>query len=505
MKLNYLSEIGFDRRKNIEPNRSTAHARPFSSPWVAGAPAMLFRSLKIVVRLLALALVPCCAYCQCTLLNQSTCAGVYSGSANPSLGTFLADVEASFQAIDAATASMPQPKIALTAQIIPASGGWLSSSVQTFGPAIDGYMDLLKTKAGVTIQDVNMWPSVLSSASQYSPGAGDITIASDCAGGVTIGTGVSLPTGTGHNTRCMALTYYDSMFSHAAASGITLRLGFFPYGDTIAACGLSPVPGTFTESQYEHCLIPLIKAAMSRWTTAITAVQVFEEPLDGMATVQVFSIADVGTFIRNSSGAVKAIVPAALIGAAATQQDSGYWTDWTTGNISGAGTPAALDFLVLDLFSNNCDQSGNRYYHETQWYQSNYLGAHAGGKPVRVGQSDHPIWCPATGVPLQPNAYLGADDIIWQTSGMQTAWQSTIIKWASAAQIQSFSVFCTLPFFNYTADQSNDNCVVGTYSALAMSQLSPTDAAAGYQTLGQGPAESIQGKAHLTGRARLGQ
>lgn len=265
---------------------------------------------KRVMRLLATALLrACCAYCQCTLFNQTTCATVYSGTPNPSLGTFLADVEASFQAINTAVASMPQPKIALTAQLLPASGSWLSTGVPAFGPAINGYMDLLKNGAGVAIQDVNLWPSVLSSASQYSPGAGNITVASDCAGGVTIGTGASVPAGTSHSTRCMALTYYDSMFSHAAANGITLRVGFFPAGDTITTCGLTPAPGTITESQYEQCLIPFIKAAMSRWTTAITAAQVFEEPLAAMAAVQVFSVADVATFIQHSSAAIKAIVP----------------------------------------------------------------------------------------------------------------------------------------------------------------------------------------------------
>jgi hypothetical protein len=459
-----------------------------------------------LIRLLAMALLPSgCAYCQCTLWNQSTCSSVYSGTANPSLSTFLADVESSFQAIDAGTAAMPQPKIILTAQILPASGAWLSTSVQSFGPSINGYMDLLKTNAGVTTQDVNIWPSVLSSASQYSPGSGNITIASDCAGGVTIGTGVSAPTGTSPAARCMALTYYDSMFSHAAASGITMRVGFFPSGDTIAACGLSPVPGTFTESQYEHCMIPLIKAAMSRWTTAVAAVQVFEEPLAGMASIQVFSVADVATFIHNSSAAAKTIAPGVLVGAAATQLDAAYWTDWTTGNVSGAGTPAALDFLAIDLFSGSCDQSGNQYYHETQWFQSKYLGSNAGGKPVRVGQSDHPVWCPASGISEQGTAYLGAGDVIWQSSGMQTTWQSTIVKWASAAGIQSFAMYCTIPLFNYTTNQANDNCSTGTYSAQAMSQLSPTDAAAEYQSLGQWPALSLQGKAHLTGRATLDQ
>lgn len=184
--------------------------------------------------------------------------------------------------------------------------------------------------------------------------------------------------------------------------------------------------------------------------------------------------------------------------------DTAYWTDWTTGNVSGAGTPAALDFLVIDLFSNNCDQSANSYYNETRWFQLNYLGAKAGGKPVRVGQSEHPIWCPAGGLAEQPNAYLGADDIIWQTSGMQTVWLATIIRWASAAGIQSFAMYCTLPLFNYTANQSNDNCMTGTYSALAMSQLAPTDAAAEYSALGQWSGESIQGNARLAGGARLG-
>jgi hypothetical protein len=249
---------------------------------------------------------------------------------------------------------------------------------------------------------------------------------------------------------------------------------------------------------------------MSRWTTAITAVQVLEEPLGVMASIQIFSIADIGTFIQHSSAAVKAIVPGALVGAAATgaswptAMDTGYWTDWTTGNVSGTGTPAALDFLVIDLFSGDCDQSGEQYYNETLWFKSNYLGAHAGGKPVRVGQSDHPGWCPAGGVSDQPNAYLGLGDIIWQTSGMQTAWQSTMVRWASAAGMQSFAIFCTLPFFNYTSNQSNDNCAVGSYSALAMSQLAPTDASASYRTLGQWSSESIQGNAHLAGRARLG-
>ena len=254
-------------------------------------------------------------------------------------------------------------------------------------------------------------------------------------------------------------------------------------------------------------MIPFIKAAMSRWTTAITAVQVFEEPVAGMAHVQVFSVADVGTFIHNSSAAVKAIVPGALVGAAATgisdpyNLDTPYWNDWA----NGATTPSSLDFLVIDYLSGNCDQSGNYYYTEAAWFVTNFLSpaVNIHGKPVRIGQADHPVWCPAGGISEQNTAYLGAGDVIWQTSGMQNTWQSTMIKWSSAAGIQSFAMFCSLPFFNYTANQSNDNCSTGTYSALAMSQLSPTDAAAAYKTIGEWPTASIQGNARLAGRANL--
>jgi hypothetical protein len=305
---------------------------------------VLFRQSRTLIWLVLLA--SSCAYGQCTLWNQSTCSSLYSFNANPSLATFLADVEASFQAIDAAVSAMPQPKIVVTAQILPASGAWISTAPQMFGPAINGYMDLLKTSAGV--------------------------------------------------------------FVGAAATGISY--------------------------------------------------------------------------------------PPSL--------DTPYWDDWA----NGSTTPASLDFLVIDYFGGSCVQSGNYYYSEAVWYAANFLSraANIHGKPVRIGQSDHPVWCPAGGSSEQRYAYLGAGDVIWQTSGMQTTWQSTMIRWASAAGLQSFAMYCTLPLFNYTANQSQDNCSTGAYSGLAMSQLSPTDAAAAYKSSAQWPTESIQGNTHLAGRASLG-
>src|ERR1039458_4330897 len=136
MKIKVLSEIGFDRQKNSERTAQPA-IRPHFHPNGWQAPRPCRSSFKIamatekqieanrlnaqkstgpktgyplgprkanlhVVRLLAMALlVSCCAYCQCTLLNQSTCASVYSGSANPSLTTFLADVEGQYACSEA--------------------------------------------------------------------------------------------------------------------------------------------------------------------------------------------------------------------------------------------------------------------------------------------------------------------------------------------------------------------------------------------------------------------
>ena len=57
------------------------------------------------------------------------------------------------------------------------------------------------------------------------------------------------------------------------------------------------------------------------------------------------------------------------------------------------------------------------------------------------------------------------------------------MHWASAMGIQSAAPFCDAWFFNYTSDQKNDSCVQGPWSALAMSNLSPTPAAAVYKQL----------------------
>jgi uncharacterized protein (TIGR03437 family) len=442
------------------------------------------------------------ASAQCTLFDPAGCSQVYSAPANPSLSTYLSEAEAAFQYTNASIAKMPQPQILLTAQVVPAAASWFSTAVQVFGPAIRKYMGMLQTDAGVSTQDVNIWgtpfacdPGYSGYATAFTP---SIVVPCDCGGGRTLAKGAALPAGSGPH--CTALSYYDGMFEYAATNGITIRTGWYPGGDEIKSCGLAPASagGVFTEGQFEECMIPFMQAGMNRYGSAITAVQVIEEPTAGMLLIQPFSVADTAKFIQDAATAVTAIVPGTAIGAAATgisggansiAQDRLYWNDW----LNPGGTGQYLNFLVADIFSGDCDlsiESGLPHYAGVlEWWQQNYLApakAYNGGagKPVRVGQSDPPVWCPIGGNATQYQAYLGEGDVIWENSGLQNEWLWTFMHWASAVGIQSAAPYCNVWFFNYTGSQQNDRCNQGSWSGLAMSDLSPTPAAAVYKQLG---------------------
>jgi hypothetical protein len=475
------------------------------------------------------------AYGQCTLWNQATCASVYTqgGTPSPSLASFLSNTWASFQAIDATVAHLPQPKITLTAQNWPCEGGTISipesvSLVSEFGPHCMQFSNLLAA-AGVTTQDMNFWQAAMASSVQYQAEGvtGQYNIAGDCAGTANHPyLNLNETPGSGSGPHCWALYYYDQTINNAALNGITIRAGDAQLRDDLQACGFSP-PGTLanpviTEAQYESCMIPLHKAAIARWP-GITAFQVLEEPTGGMSNVQVFSVADVSTFIQHDSAALKAINSSLKIGAAGTGlswhvDDSSYWADWT--NTSGNTYPA-LDFFVIDLFSGSCDPStSNSVFPGLAYYAAelaNWAGpfspgngqygyiraAKATGKPIRVGQSDAPYWCPAGGTADQSYDYLGQYDIVWNTSGLFNTWLATVIPWASANGIQSFSIFFTAPLFYYSTNQLDDNAS-NESSGTAMASLAPTNSAATYKMLGQWWGESAQGKSRITGDAHLG-
>jgi hypothetical protein len=464
----------------------------------------------------------CSAWAQCNMTNQAGCGGVYTlpGTPSPSLGTFLAEENASYQAIAASIAGMPQPKMVMSGQITPASGSYLPMGVASYGPAIPTYMHMMATYAGVTTQDAFVHTASLAASSQYAPGSGDITVPTDCAGGVHLTLNQAVPPGSG--PLCTMLGYYDQMYQYAANNGITMR-GGFPGVDAsqVTACGLTA--GSITESQFEHCFLPLTKAEFARWGAAITRYQVVIEPVGALASVQLFGVSDVALIIQDFSTAIKAISPTTKIGATATglsfpitaapNTDICYWQDWAAVTqlnsacaSSATNTYQYLDYLGIDIFGGSCDQSANNYATELSWFQAHFLthAANIHNFPIYVGQSDPPRWCPSTGKATEGNAYLGAGDVVWQTSGLRNAWQSAFTSWASAVGIQSISLFCTVPWFNYTANQSNDNCSMGSWSKNAMSSLAPTDAASKYLTLGKWWTESLQGNARLTGRAHAG-
>jgi len=485
-------------------------------------------------RLLLLALVAMGAACgQCTLWNQTGCGGVYAGTPNPSLASFLSNAWANFQAIDATVARLPQPKMTLTAQSWPCLGSALATYVPAFGPYCVEYSNLLKS-AGVTVQDFNIWQLAMASSAEYQAEAiaGQYNIAGDCVGnaGAPYLTLNQTP-GTGSGPHCMALHYYDLTFANMAANGMTLRAGDPQMTDDLIACGLSPggtlASPTIAIAQYQSCITPLHKAEIARWP-GITAFQVMEEPTAGMVSEQVFSVADVSTFIQNESAALKAINNNGLmIGASGTgmswpqQYDNAYWADWT--NKSGS-TYSALDFYVVDLFSASCDLSaGNTMFPGQLYYAAelaNWVGpfsanpankqwgyitaAKAAGKPVRIGQSDAPMWCPASGIAFQSNDILGQYDIVWDTSGMFNTWLATMVPWASANGVQSFAIFFSAPLFYYSSTQSDDNEATQAATA-AMANLAATDSAATYKMLGKWFAESLEGNAYLSGHAHLGR
>jgi hypothetical protein len=98
---------------------------------------------------------------------------------------------------------------------------------------------------------------------------------------------------------------------------------------------------------------------------------------------------------------------------------------------------------------------------------------------------------------------LGQYDIVWDTSGLFNTWLATIIPWASANGIQSFSTFFTAPLFYYSTNQSDDNAA-NESSGAAMANLAPTNSAAAYKMLGKWWGESAQGKSRITGNAHFG-
>jgi hypothetical protein len=502
------------------------------------------------------------ACAQCTLWNQANCAS-YNPATSPTLAAFLSNALTNFQAIDASVANAPQPKMTLTAQNWACSGAEIYQDVALYGPYCQTYAADLAAYAGVTTQDVNIWQYAMASSPEYQALGISVPyeLVTDCAGGGTLAKG-GTPGGTAAaNPRCWALYYYDHLFSYMAANNIVLRAGDPQNTDELTGCGFSGFPlgagrSIMTEATYEDCLIPLHQAMIQRWGCqgsqvygCVTAFQVMEEPTGGMTRIIDFTPAEVATFIQDDSGALKAVSlalpspPSATlqIGAAGTglswpqKFDNAFWADWTN---TSSPTYAALDFFGIDLFSGDCDLGTSNAQFPGQPYYPGELAGWVGAfsasplctlncgstalanqygyitqakstwgtkyKPIRIEQSDAPMWCPLSGIAQQPLDILGPTDWIWDSSGFFNRWVQTIMHWASAQGIQSWSLFGSLPLFYYTTNPLYDNPEVGG-SIVAIVNLLPNDSAAAYSSTGAWFAESLQGNARMTGNAQLGR
>ena len=476
-------------------------------------------------------------FAQCTLQNPtSSCGSLYTFTANPTLQTFLQYIQQSFTAIANYSTRRPQPKIVLTAQVVPASGAWLSTNPAVYGPAIVAYQNYLYAQ-GITVQDYNWWPSAFTADPNYTPNAAPygVNFPSTCgsSGGSTFAYGSTPPVGTPTNSSCYALYWMDQAVANAVTKGITMRWGFFPSGNTYAfftpaspasACGyvanVNP-PTSGTVNNYNNCLIPLELTAYSRYESVLGYVpdaQVIEEPRAGMQLFQnpAFSIAQIGTMIQAAYAALSAVYPTIQVGAAATVVDSTYWIqDWACTS-SCATSPStyqtgSLQFLGIDAFETACDVVGTAYSATILAFSSIYTPTALGNTttsvgvniPVRITQSEPPEWCPSGQTASLANTYWGSMNANWIGTGLQTTWQEVITNWASATgAIKSVAQFCTIPYLYYTYSTATgaDNCDPGTTGAVAaMSALNPTNALYAWGETAKWRQISIQGNVSVSG------
>ena len=451
-------------------------------------------------------LLPISLIAQCDLTNQNACLSIQNSlglvSPNPTLATWLANDASSNTVMYQTANQLGIKKINLSAQNSFCNGAYLSNSVAGFGSKMITYSNMMKTYAGVVNQDCNIWWVVASSAVEYSPTS--IVITSDCNGGGTFAYLAGVPAGTGSNTRCQALDYYDHLIESMNTAGMTLRLGFTPLAGSatngLGSGGCALTAGSITVEQWESCLGPAITALLTRWNPHITIsrVQVNEEFTGIWLGIQTWSVANGSTLINYFSGLVKAVNSNIKV-AAAYLGESFMFSNSVCGNHTdlcywqAAALLTSLDILVIDLFNAQCDNSSNQYATQWSWTYTNMISA-SSGKEVDIGQWQPPSYCTIGGNPDQANALVGCGSIVWQMSQVQTANEDVCVKLASAYGIKDFSVFFTTPLIGgYAALGQPNNCSSGTYVESVASNLVSTDAASLWNTLQIGWNLSVSG------------
>jgi len=135
------------------------------------------------------------------------------------------------------------------------------------------------------------------------------------------------------------------------------------------------------------------------------------------------------------------------------------------------------------------------------------------GKPVRVNESNRPVYVLADCTPQSANGIFDPDYMEWSADGMDTAWFSTIAAWASAIGFSSLSPFATemWPWYNSININAIPPCPGPTganncpspaaYEIPYLGLQSPTGAY--WQRLTQWQSVSLQGNSKLQGNVKL--
>jgi len=378
------------------------------------------------------------------------------GTPNPSLGTFLADTESSFQAIRAVTSRLPQPSITASAWIVPAFD--LGVSYQQFGPKLVTYMTNLAA-LGIKDQYVNFWGTPLvcdatwrsTFAQEVIPAGGGLTakqilsgaptLASDglpaCDCNASDGTQTLAFAGTttenapaGAGKHCVGLKDYDLMVVNANAAhlNLTLHAGWNTTNDEFIFTGFDKCPlyqntsaclGAITLAQWEAVLIPWTQVVATRWPSGTFVDQiVLEGPeSESQPWTTAMTLANVNQYIKDAATAIKTINPNTLIGASVQGEsypvpEYNYVHNWLGQTVSGVtgltsttyctGTKSCLDEVYVDNFTTqSCNPSGNSYAVHLADLVTNYVkpalsNTYGGGvKKVLMSQADHPWWLPS--------------------------------------------------------------------------------------------------------------
>ena len=458
----------------------------------------------------------------CTILAPLNCGttGVYAGP--PTLQSFVGGLSTALPLARGSVAGLPQPRIAYSAQIIPASTTFMvydprtcpvSGTCQYDNPVvIDHFIDSLLAArpggAGLTSVDLNLWVSPLFESSQYAALCG------------TYGACYT-PTTSNQSWYAHGLSTYDAVFEHMASTWPQVKIRLSPMfsGDAITSCGIAQGVGNFTELQLEQCAAPLWAAMAARWH--VDDLTVTHEPCGVFAVVLntspscVTSVADMDTFIQHTAAAVRAASqnPSIRIGAGALLSDASgtcpgsqnYWCDWYT-NLMPANV---LDFGGIDMYPVTSIPTSS-YNSTLALYTTMAQLAQSAGKAVVVNEASAMRWSNTSGAGGEPNTYWGCGSGEWLADGTFMAWARAVPgAWAPANGVSIYSIYPIEPLLMTTADPNNNHCVAGDGYEVLLSNalaggpmLSPLGMS--YGAMAAGWNTSLQGNARLTGRAHLG-